>query len=355
MIYGGPNKGLDMESYFTEQNLTATGQRQAWVFQVPATGTLNRFGFLLGTVSQAPANGLKFSFQDLSSGDPDGTQDQFANVTAGITSNSWLEPTDYMGSTGLGSGTKRSVTIGDWVACVIEWVSFTAGDFLNFQFLNWGTLGGVYDSGNTYNDKYNGSAWTKDREPGIIALRYDDGTYKHIAPYWYPASALNSATFNSGSTPDERALKFQLPFTCEVSGAEVHGLTLSNNCDLVLYDSDGTTPLVTHGMVAANSVSVSNQYENGRREQFTPTTLLANTSYRLAIKPGGSNVTMYDFSVPAASYLGAVEGGTNWVLSTRTDAGAWTDATTKRPWLSLLISGVDVTSGGSGGGSYGFA
>jgi len=112
MMYGGPNKA-QRDAYFSEARLNGTGQRIGYVFQVPKTGTLDRFGLMMGA-SVVAVNGIKFSFQDISSNVPDNTADQFGVVVqASITANTWLEPSDYLGSTGLGSGSKRSVTQGD--------------------------------------------------------------------------------------------------------------------------------------------------------------------------------------------------------------------------------------------------
>ena len=99
--------------------LTASTHKVAWVIRAPKTGTLNRFGVRLGTVANTPDNGIRFSFQDvtISTGAPDEVQDQFADVTTGLVTDAWCEPTTFLGASGTGSGAKRSVTAGDpWPA-----------------------------------------------------------------------------------------------------------------------------------------------------------------------------------------------------------------------------------------------
>ena len=44
-----------------------------------------------------------------------------------------------------------------------------------------------------------------------------------------------------------------------------------------------------------------------------------------------------------------MDGGPNFHYTSRTDAGAWTDVTTQRPWMGLELLQIDASSGGNGG------
>ena len=79
---------------FVGLTIDGAAEKVAVFFQVPKTGTLDAFEFRLGTVTQAPTNGLRCSFQDLSAttGFPDGTQDQYRDVTSGLTQDTWIVP-----------------------------------------------------------------------------------------------------------------------------------------------------------------------------------------------------------------------------------------------------------------------
>lgn len=218
----GYNASTAAPVFSSSTALTTANSRAAIVFQVPRTGTLDWFETRQALNSNNPDNGLHYSFQDVgTNGDPDNTEDQFAVVTAGFGAGVWLAPPGYMGSTGTGSGSKRSVTRGDWLACVIKFASFVASDSVNMTQLG---LSNVVDS--MQNLKYNdfssdgGVSYGKVANNGIvIALKYDDGTYEPIGWPDGPLLTINTrSTFNTGSTPDERGLLFQLPFPARIAG-----------------------------------------------------------------------------------------------------------------------------------------
>lgn len=177
-----------------------------------------------------------------------------------------------------------------------------------------------------------------------LGIGYDDGTFGQVhgtAPW----SAITGTTFNSGSTPDERGLYFQVPFSCRVAGT--WGLLSgTGDCDLILYDSDGTTVIATASLdkdvvagTAGNPLSLVTFAASP--------TLSASTNYRLVVKPTSvTNTTLYDADVGSAAQMDAFDGGQNFHYTQRTDAGAWTQTTTKRPFLGLMIDAIDTGSGG---------
>lgn len=317
----------------------------AVILRIPKTGTLDKFEWRTD-VSAAVAAGsnVRCSFQDVSlvNGDPDGTQDQFRDIGgASIISSSWIAP-GLLTSDGTDTGVKRSVTRGDLLACVIEYSTFTAADTFRTAMPSGPTLISRFP----YMDQFE-TAWVKVTNLiPLLALKYNDGTYEHLGPHIYPLSVLNAPAFNNGSTPDERGMIFQFPASVKVGGCWV-GIDQDEAVDIVLYDSDGTTPLVT--------VSLDKDVRAGTAGQIvthffsSDVSLLANTNYRLAVKPTtGTNISTYDFDVNAAALLNAVEGGQNWHYTQRTDAGAWTQTTTKRPFMGLLVTAIDDGAGGSG-------
>lgn len=326
--------------------LDASGEKVAFIFQVPKTGTLDKFELLLRTVTQAPANGLKFSFQDLNTtttGNPDGTIDQYRVVTSGITSNAWLAP-GLMTSDGTDTGTKRSVTRGDWLCCVVEFESFAASDSLNIG--AWGHAASGLAS--RYQVQHFTTSWSKSGTTHpILALKYDDGTYAHIGWWVQPVLTVASTQFNSGSTPDERGMIVRFPFPAKVSGYWIWADRLVNgrSYDVVLYDSDGSTALATD--------STSGYEQNGAQvgKFSSELTLSADTDYRLVMKPtSGNNVAIYEATVQDAAHFAAWPGGQNWHATERTDAGSWSQTTTRRPYMGLLVTAVDDGAGGAGGG-----
>lgn len=321
--------------------MDASAEKVACVFRVPKTGTLDKFEFRVGTVSINAASQVRCSFQDVSAtnGDPDGTQDQYRNIAgSSFASNTWMVP-GLLTSDGTDTGTKRSVTQGQLLAAVIEYATFTAADSVNVNTSNVPSVA-VHLALQSYPDLYT-TSWAKKNDQAIVlALKYDDGTYEFVGGA-YPFSAVASVMFNNGSAIDERGLFFQLPSPVSIGGAWV---IVSSNAagrdfSVILYDSDGSTALETIAVDVDQFASTSARLLFVR---FTANrNLLANTNYRLTIRPDtASNIILEEFDVSAAAIMDAVEGGQNFHHTSRTDAGAWTQTTTKRPAMGLLLVGL---------------
>lgn len=305
------------------KTLDASTDKLAFVFQVPKSGNITKIGFRTGTVTVADT--LKITLQTVdSNGDPTGTlYGGSALVTqAAPASNTWYEVT---------LGTPAAAIQGDVVAVVIEFNSYVAGN-LSIS---------IHADGPKfpYINQNDAATWTHQAGGIMMVIGYDDGSYPITNTL--PITALTSQAYNSGSTPDERALKFSFPVAVRVCGASIFvAPTAGSAFDVVLYDTDGTTVLA--------SVSMDGDVRGGTAINrmaiyFTsPVILTAGASYRLSIKPtNANNITVLEYTVNAAAYLEAIPGGTSCILSTRTDAGAWTDTTTIRPKQGLIIDQVD--------------
>lgn len=324
--------------------IDASGEKAAFMFHVPQTGTLDKAELHLYNVTLNGASALRISFQDvnLATGFPDGTQDQFRNIT-GI-SDGWIAP-GLMTSDGTDGGTKRSVTRGDLLAIVLEYQTFTAGDSVQWAALYSGSPSApfnIFPAAALFT-----ASWASYGNFPCVCLKYSDGSYVGIADCCIPVSALNTNTYNSGSTPDERALYFQFPAKVKVMGAWVR-CDIDGDADVVLYDSDGSSVL------ASRSFDKDVRMYTAGSNLFCPFSadveLAASTNYRLSLKPTTTtSVTMYDFDVASAAILDAYPGGQNWHSSTRTDAGSWTQVTTKRPHMGLIVRAIDDGVGGGGG------
>ena len=177
-----------------------------------------------------------------------------------------------------------------------------------------------------------------------MGVRYNDGSYAWT-PWLFPASTFGNTAFNSASTPDERGLYFSSPVPVRASGIWVY-VDADADFDLKLYDSDGSTVLKTiavdtdlRALVAAR---IQYHYFPASQE------LLANTNYRLTALPGASSIGLAEFTVNAAAIMDAFSGGQACHLTTRADAGAWTQTTTQRPIMGLIIDGLSDGAGGGG-------
>jgi hypothetical protein len=329
--------------------MNASGDRVAIIVECPKAGTLDKFEFFSGTVSNTPDNGIRCSFQTIAptTGNPDGTQDQFRDILAGLTSATWMVP-GLITSDGTDTGAKRTVSRGELVGCVVDFVSFVASDTYQVATVRTNT----YMQGRNYNADGSSGAYTKGTTTSmpIVALKYDDGSYAVFAPdFVLPITGFNTFTFNSGSTPDERALKFSFAGPVRVRGAWIM-CDLDNDTDVVLYDSDGSTVLAT--------ATIDKDLRFGSATTICPVqfsfpssvSLAASTNYYLSIKPGASSISAYSLQFPGTAYLAASPWGANAIMSTRTDAGAWSDETDEQLYAGLIIDGIDNGAGGGGGG-----
>lgn len=318
--------------------IDASGEKAAHIISCPKSGTLDKVEFRAAAVSQSPgSNGIKISFQtvDPADGDPDETVDQFRTITSGISSGAWVIP-GLMTSDGTDSGTKRTVTKGELIAIVWEFQSFQAGaDF---------TLGALdtIPGSTPYFDHKLGGVWGKEAFSASIALKYDDGTYPYVQGFCYPCATLTTDAINTGTTPDEIGMTFSFSSDVLIGGASVR-VDLDGNADVVIYDSQ-------YNVMATVSLDKDIRVDTTMRYysvQFPDFRALANEIYTLAVKPtSATSVTIPSYTVNAAGMLDQIEGGGSWFMRTRTDAGAWTDLTTQRPWFCVQVTGIDQEVGG---------
>jgi hypothetical protein len=174
---------------------------------------------------------------------------------------------------------------------------------------------------------------------------YDDDSLAYI-PDILPAKDLIATIYNNTDTPDEIALYFSNPFPCKVAGAWAL-IDLDNNADLVLYDSDGSSVL---GTISGDKDVRSSTGRGLLHGLFSSEiTLAKDTNFRLSLKPtSASDITAYGYDVDSASYLAQAAGGTAYHWSEQTDAGGWSQTTTKRPFMGLIISALDDGVGAGG-------
>jgi hypothetical protein len=313
--------------------MSASGHKCALVFRIPKTGNITTVGIRTGTVTASDALSVGLYTVDTGTGNPTATA--YGSMAAGVQS-SVSSNTFYP----VALGASASATQGDVVAVVIAFNSYVSGNLY---------ISGV-GTNDTYSfpyaDRYDGSSWTKSTSPIVTTVLYNDGTVENIGPAAY--ASVTNTTFNSGSNPDEIAVKFKLPFPYRVKGfwAVATAAAAGGDFDVVLYDASGN-------QLASVSFDGDQMGTTGSGGNFvqaffnTPQVCQANQWYRLALKPTTtSNVRRSNLSVYSAAYMDALAGGQNFIMSTRMDGGSWTDSTTDRPLMGLVID--QLAAGGSG-------
>lgn len=326
----------------TSDTLDNTADRLALVFIAPKDGNISTIDFALGSVGGASGNvtvDVRVETVDGTTGNPTGTL-WAANTNATATvafndDNTWKSVTLTSSAT---------VSRGDTVAIVLNPLVFTTVtncQIMKFQDVTAGTTYGTAD--------LTGGGYTKAVATYSFIAGYDDTTYEPIYNV-FPARVVTTTSFNSGSSPPVRGMKFQVPFKCRVNGmwAWMALASTSSDFDAKIYSSDGSTVLASHSFDATNSQSGTTSIITVLPFDDT-VTLSVNTNYYLSIEPtSANNVTLYTGTLPSNAKMDAWPGGKNMFLSTLT-SGTWTDTDTERPFMGILLDGFD-----DGQGAYTF-
>lgn len=312
--------------------IDAAGEKCAFVFQVPKSGTQDRVGFHVRLVTTAQTLRVGLETVDAATGAPTGTQygGSAVGTQAAPVAGTFYEVT---------LATPATAVAGDIIAVVIQFDA-TVG---NVQIGHIDGLAGGNRAGVPYINAFT-TVWTKHLSgTPVMSVRYNDASYEFIGAL--PFAGRQDVFFNTGSTPDEIGNYFTLPAPVRVTGVRVL-VVAANNMDIVLYE--GSTVLRT--------ISVDSDVTAGSMEYdlrfSTPVTLSAGTVYRIVFKPTtASNINMRELIVLSAGMMNMVPGGTDWYKTSRTDAGAWTEDTLRRVWgTGLLIDQIDDGVGGGAGG-----
>jgi len=307
----------------------------------PDRGSKNitKVQFLPGAITSAGGSTMRLSLQNLdaATGNPprgDGTQDQTVDFLASApTASTWYQ-TAALSAT-------RTVTHGEQLAVVLEFQTFLGSDAFNVQNFTVGSVNG--SSGLSHFT----ASWAAAAVVPNIILEFDDGTFGTLGAQSMPAASLSTDSVNTGTTPDEIALQFTVPFSCKCDGAwlSMYPVGAGRNFDVVLYA--GTSALVTVS-VDAETVAITQRL---MIFHFAEQTLSPGTTYYLALKPTtASNISLYGVTVSNANHFQAMAGGTTMSFAGRTDAGAWSNTSTKRPFAGIIISALDdgVSTGSPG-------
>lgn len=178
-----------------------------------------------------------------------------------------------------------------------------------------------------------------------IALQYSDGNYYPIEGVW-PFSAENR---NLASSPEEDGAKFQRPGPYKAIGAVLW--TEPDNDMAVVIRSDGAPgSILTSKSIDKDHIAVPGG--SGRSLIYFDDEIefAGGTDYRLLIDRGGASVGVPYFSTLNADIMAATPGGTSFIRTHGTGAGAFTDVDTQTPIMSLIISAIDDGAGAGGGG-----
>lgn len=315
----------------TQYTIDAAGESAAAIFRVPKTGTISAVTFRTATVTTGATVDVRLETVDLATGFPSGTL--WAANTNGAQAIADAND-NVVFTTTLTSG--ASVTQGDLIAMVIVTPSGA------MQITGWNTQNAVdFPYGALFT-----ASWASVAAVAPMAgMQYNDGSYAFI-PNIPVISTLTQTSYGTGTNPNHRALRFQVTAPCRVCGYWVVG-DLDGDCDVLLVaDSwDGTNG----NALARVSLDTNVRRVTGFGAQLgafdTSVTLTANTTYRLVLKPTtATTISMSAYTVASAAQLDQCGGNQQCYLSTANnpnDATDWTDTTTTRPLMGLMIDQFD--------------
>lgn len=315
---------------FTASNLNgATTQKTGAVVQAPKTGNIHKIHFLTGTVTTPTDTDIRIetiASTGLPTGTLWGTNTNVTLLSGSITANTWTTVT-LTADAAVNQGDNFAIVIFPSGLPVYQILSIVTG----------------YELGFPYRVSSNAGTYSSIVSSNTIGVEYSDGSFAYM-PNVVPAKAINTHTIASNTTPDEIALKFQLPFSARVTGAwawQTRGAAATFKT--ILYDSDGST-------VLGFSPTTIGGFTTGRVRVVrfpSSVTLLASTDYFLSVQPQSTtSLDVYSIDVNAANLLDQMEGGQNFRYADRTDVGAWSETATRRPYIGLIIDGIDIPSGG---------
>lgn len=316
--------------------LNSTGYKAACMFFAPKTGNVRKLLFGTRTVTTGGTFDIRLETVSLTDGNPTGTL--FATNSNG--SQALVATTDNNTLFATQMTADAAVTQGQLLAIVV-----VAPASVNVGIAHWYPENFNPSNQRTPYVSQFTSAWSK--LPGWLlgGLEYDDGSVAFAAGQPFPIKTTATASVSSSTTPDERGFYFSRPFADKVTGFWFQGIR-SGDVDIVLYDA-------SNNVVATNSFDKdTNQSTGAGGFHFLPfataITLTANTYYRCVIKPTTTTaITVYDFDILTAAHMDAFQGGQQMIHTQRTDAGSWTNNSTKRLIAGMAFERVaDAASGG---------
>lgn len=333
--------------------IDATGEKLAFVgrFWHPSGSTKNirRVQFRFSTIVKAGGSGLTVSLQNVNAaagppGQPDETQDQtvaIANGDAGFASSQWYRTNTLSAD--------RSVAIGEELAVVLEYDGSgrLGSDSVTLTAISITSTGLPLTLGSTFG-VLKTAGWTlvQTTSHPIMLLECDDGTFG-ILDGCVAVSAVGSTNLQSDTTPDEIAIKLSPTFDARIDA--LYCFVLANNTgsnyNLILYDSGGTA-LETISQNPFQIASLVNAHT--ALCPIAPRILTAGGTYYVAVKPtqDTQNVTVYHIDVNDAAHWAVNNMVIPGTYVQRTDAGSWSETTTRMPMMGVRLAGFQTAANG---------
>lgn len=298
---------------FSSLLMDATGEEAAHVFPVPKSGTIEKIGFAIGTVTVS--NSMSVGLVTTDAGGLPTTTD-YGGSAPGIftpSANTMMEVT---------LATPATATVGDPIAIRFSFDTYVAGN-LNIKTVSRSDTNFNIPHCNTFAGGSWSAAPLNGQQP-ICYLVYSGGQVV-VVPGAAAYQTVTTKSVTAVSTPDEVGMVFMPPFSGNIIGFRVKANTGGGGgtTTVKLYDSADT--------VLATTVITNAKYpKNAVLSQFIPlpsTAVVSTGIYRLTVKTTGTiNFFYYDNGTSNAK---VAHGAVDCYATERKSSGAWTDSTLK--------------------------
>lgn len=324
----------------------STGPSTSKVLSAAGSGKIS---WLAGAITFANGStNLRIGINDVSTatGLEDGTHDVYADLVGGTDTIT----ASVVNTATMETGTK-TIAHGDLIAVTLEMTARGGADSVVATGTPAVAMQLPYSTSDTGSGPGKGSSGCP-----RVAIQFDDGTLGWLTLF-APAAYEAPTAFGTGSTPDEYALVFEVPFTATVTGvfADLDAVSSTDDFEMILYSDPLGTP-VAERTIAQDPDVFSTAAALYTRNFATAFTLLPNTKYAIALRPTTANTLTFqrmNFGTGNAALRGLTPLGTNWSQYTRSDnTGAFgSESTTLLPRFGLWIS--EFHDGAGSGSSSG--
>lgn len=324
--------GLPVESVAV--TLDGSSEKCAHIQQIVRAGNIAAVSFYNAAITTGDTIKASIQTVDTSTGFPTGTI--WATATGNKAFGTVAVSTGETGWSTITFGEVAPVTQDDLIAIVFEYNSYAAGNMRFYANIVVGGQSIPYAANNLT------GSWAMLLRGGLgIVIGYSDGYYAQTNSEGVGAAA--SLALSQSTDPDEIGNYFQVPFTMRAYGMCVYA-DIDYDCTMSILAADNT-------VLASGTAYAGARNTTGRamlNMMFSASyTLQPSTWYRMIITPTTtSNVSVYYISVHTAAAMDVLDGGILCYATSRNNKGAWTDLTTRRFAMSLLIDQIDIPAGG---------
>jgi hypothetical protein len=327
-----------------------------WMIEIPKDGTIDTATLHVNALTIDPASVLRVALRSVTQlptdMDPSGTEDQYRDLTdTELTGAPLTVETGLLTNTGADGGTKRTVTAGEIIAVTWRWETFTAGDSIQMTQMNTTAFaaGAQWKFNTGIPVRFTGSAWAQATNTTLVAgLKYSTGEYVQLWPWIMPGYESNTEE-GSITGNKEVGLQFKLPFSARLRGVGWFG-AMDAEPVAYLYDSGDTK------IAESNSEHSDSAGNDQISLNFTsPVTLTADTIYKVVARSEeADSLSVHGANFSSNAIMAASGGGKDFTWIQRADStiDPFTETTTRRPWMWLVLDGLDDgSSGGLVGGT----